>query len=191
MAALFGECGISMSRMMKVAMMALLLALSGYYLAVLYLAAHPKVSLAYRYYYLELKTHFWSRYQTLAYVPGALMDLVVERVPYLTRAGWGLPDESGKGSLLSGPGGLYFTLHKVEGPLRLSGSLTVPVAGCTLTLGQGRWQQTVKFAEAGPQSFAVIIPSEGLVADPAQPNLVTIDPCQPLYFQSLLMTNLD
>ncbi|GAA4501215.1 hypothetical protein [Pseudaeromonas paramecii] len=177
--------------MMKVAMLALLLALSGYYLAVLYLAAHPKVSLAYRYYYLELKTRFWSRYQTLAYVPGAPMDLVVERVPFLTREGWHIPDETGKGSLLSEPGGLYFILHKVDGPLRLSGTLTVPVAGCTLTVGQGRWQETVKFAEAGSQSFAVLIPSDGLVADPDQPNLVTLSPCEPLYFQSLIMTNLD
>lgn len=182
---------MSMSRMMKLAMVALVLLLSGYYLTVLYLAAHPKVSLAYRYYYLDLKTRFWSRYQTLAYVPGTPLDLVVDRAPYLTREGWDLPDETGKGSPLNGPGGLYFILHRVDGPLRLAGTLTVPVAGCTLTVGQGDWQQTIKFDVAGPNTFAVTVPAEGLVADPEHPNLVTLTPCEPLFFQSLIMTHLD
>jgi hypothetical protein len=54
-----------MSRLLKAFIILTLLGLSAYYLAVLYLAAHPNVSYAYRLYYLEMKTRFWNRNQTL------------------------------------------------------------------------------------------------------------------------------
>ena len=62
-----------------------ILGLSAFYLAVLYLGAHPKVSYAYRLYYLDLKTRNWNRNQTLAYVPGTRMDMVVDRPDQLAR----------------------------------------------------------------------------------------------------------
>ena len=43
----------------KFGFLAAILALSGFYLYTLYLAAHPNVSLAYKLYYLEGKTRFW------------------------------------------------------------------------------------------------------------------------------------
>ena len=47
-----------------------IMALSGFYLYTLYLAAHPNVSLAYKLYYLEGKTRFWEHNSSMTYQPG-------------------------------------------------------------------------------------------------------------------------
>ena len=68
-----------MTRSVKFLFILTFLALSAFYLYVLYLAKHPDVSMAYRMYYLEKKTRIWDRNQSLAYIPGVLMDLTNER----------------------------------------------------------------------------------------------------------------
>ncbi len=181
-----------MQRKLKALFILLILALSAFYLGVLYLAAHPNVSMAYRMYYLEMKTKFWSRNQTLAYIPGTPIDLVTERAFYLTRQGWSKPDKAGRGSEFSGEGGLYFTLHRVPGRLRFEGQLTTPVDGVELRVSVGtQWSETLHFDQAGANRFAVELPSGLLVADPLTPNLISLHASHALLFQSFMLSHLE
>jgi len=179
-----------MQRKLKALFVLAILALSAFYLAVLFLAAHPKVSMAYRMYYLEMKTKFWNRNQTLAYIPGTPIDLVIERSFYLTRQGWSKPKEDGSGSEFSGDGGLYFTLHRAPGKLRFEGQLSTPVDNVELSLSVGSaWTHRLRFDKAGATSFSVELPSGLFVADPLTPNLISLHASHALLFQSLKLSH--
>lgn len=181
-----------MQRKLKALFILAILALSAFYLAVLYQAAHPKVSMAYRMYYLEMKTKFWNRNQSLAYIPGTPIDLVKERAFYLTRQGWSKPNEDGSGSEFDGDGGLYFTLHRVPGKLRFEGQLTTPVDNVELTLSVGEaWSETLHVDKAGATRFAVELPSGLFVADPLTPNLISLHANHVLLFQSFKLSHVE
>ena len=87
-----------------------IMALSGFYLYTLYLAAHPNVSLAYKLYYLEGKTRFWEHNSSMTYQPGNELNLT-RPSRFLSSAGWAKKPSS-EGTELSGQGGLYFVLPK-------------------------------------------------------------------------------
>ena len=112
-----------MSRSVKLIFIITFLALSGFYLYVLYLAKHPNVSMAYRMYYIEQKTRIWDRNQSLAYIPGTEMVLnkYRDRSPYLSRAGWYIPKEDGSGTVFFFFFFLYFPLHAETGVLNFEG----------------------------------------------------------------------
>ena len=69
-----------------------IMALSGFYLYTLYLAAHPNVSLAYKLYYLEGKTRFWEHNSSMTYQPGNELNLT-RPSRFLSSAGW-LPSQA-------------------------------------------------------------------------------------------------
>lgn len=180
-----------MSRSVKFIFILTFLALSAFYLYVLYLTKHPNVSLAYRMYYIEQKTRIWDRNQTLAYIPGTEMVLTKyrDRCPYLSRAGWDIPKEDGSGSVFSGNGGLYFTLHADPGALNFEGTFTSPNAGTTLTVSIGdQWSQTIQLENENKNHFSVTIPATLLVADPETPNFISLKSNSKIKFQSFKLS---
>lgn len=178
-----------MSRTVKALFILALLCLSAYYLAVLYLARHPDVSYAYRMYYLEMKTRYWNRNQTLAYVPGYQFDMVNDRAWILSRQGWTLPKDDGTGTEFTGDGGLYFTLHRVPKRLRLVAEVRNPRADNHLTLRIGDWQQQVTLNVKGPQRLIVPLPAHLLVADPLEANYIALKSQAPIRFQTMMIDN--
>ena len=96
----------------KFGFLAAILALSGFYLYTLYLAAHPNVSLAYKLYYLEGKTRFWEHNSSMTYQPGNELNLT-KPSRFLSSEGWA-KKPSEQGTELSGQGGLYFVLPKQQ-----------------------------------------------------------------------------
>ncbi|TXH61731.1 MAG: hypothetical protein E6Q86_07925 [Tolumonas sp.] len=181
-----------MTRSVKFLFILTFLALSAFYLYVLYLAKHPDVSMAYRMYYLEKKTRIWDRNQSLAYIPGVLMDLTNERerCPYLSREGWDIPEKDGSGSLFSGAGGLYFTLHREPGVLKFEGTLTAKKADTELTIKvSDKFSKTVKFNDAGVQTFELTLPSGLFIADPAEANYLSLQSNNPIMFKSFKLSH--
>ena len=179
-----------MSRLLKAFIILTLLGLSAYYLAVLYLAAHPNVSYAYRLYYLEMKTRFWNRNQTLAYIPGTRFDFTKERPWILSRQGWSLPKYDGTGSEFLGQGGLYFTLHREPGPLRLEAEVRALKANTQLTFSVGeRWHSELTLPHKGAYRIQVPIPANLFIADPIQVNYIAMTGSHPVRFQSLQISH--
>ena len=179
-----------MSRKLKALFILAILGLSAYYLAVLYLAAHPKVSYAYRLYYLELATRNWNRNQTLAYIPGTRMDMVVDRPWILTRQGWSIPSEDGSGSLFSGKGGLLFTLHAVPGKMSFQAEVRVAKPDTHLEFSVAdKWHEKVTFAKAGSYRFIVPVPEGLFIADPLAANRIDMTSNHPLRFQSMQLSH--
>ena len=179
-----------MSRLLKAFIILTVLVLSAYYLVVLYLAAHPNVSYAYRLYYLEMKTRFWNRNQTLAYIPGTRIDLTPERPRILSRQGWSLPKDDGTGSEFSGLGGLYFTLHREPGPLRLEAEVRALKANTQLTFSVGeRWHSELTLPHKGAYRIQVPIPANLFIADPLQVNYIAMTGSHPVRFQSLQISH--
>lgn len=175
-----------MARRVKFLFVLLFLALSCFYLYVLYLSTKPQVSMTYKMYYLEQKTHFWNRNQTLAYIPGTEMNLIPyrDRCFYLSREGWDLPEKDKSGTLFSGDGGLYFTLHSVPGALHLVAKFTALTDNTELTVSIKDWSSTVNIAKAGPQTVTIDIPADIFVADPDTPNYVHLHSNHTMKFQS-------
>ena len=178
-----------MSRTVKAFFILALLCLSAYYLVVLYLARHPDVSYAYRMYYLEMKTRYWNRNQTLAYIPGYRFDMVNDRAWILSRQGWTLPKDDGSGTEFTGRGGLYFTLHRVPTALRLVAEVRNMQPNNQLTLRIGAWQQDVVLKEKGPQRLIVPLPTDTLVADPLEANHIEMQSLAPIRFQTMMIDN--
>lgn len=179
-----------MSRLLKAFIILTVLILSAYYLAVLYLAAHPNVSYAYRLYYLEMKTRFWNRNQTLAYIPGTRFDFTKERPWILSRQGWSLPKDDGTGSEFLGQGGLYFTLHREPGPLRLEAEVRALKANTQLTFSVGeRWHSELTLPHKGAYRIQVPIPANLFIADPIQVNYIAMTGSHPVRFQSLQISH--
>ena len=179
-----------MSRTLKALIILAILGLSAYYLAVLYLATHPSVSYAYRLYYLEMKTRFWNRNQTLAYIPGTRFDFTKERPWILSRQGWSLPKDDGTGSEFSGQGGLYFTLHREPGPLRLEAEVRALKANTQLTFSVGeRWHSELTLPHKGAYRIQVPIPANLFIADPLQVNYIAMTGSHPVRFQSLQISH--
>lgn len=179
-----------MSRILKLFIILAVLGLSAYYLVVLYLAAHPNVSYAYRLYYLEMKTRFWNRNQTLAYIPGTRFDFTQERPWILSRQGWTLPKDDGTGSEFSGKGGLYFTLHREPGKLRLEAEVRALSANTELTFSVGdRWHSQLLLPHPGAYRIEVPIPAGLFIADPLQANYMAMTGSHPVRFQSLQLSH--
>ena len=180
-----------MTRSVKFLFILAFLSLSAFYLYVLYLAKHPDTSMAYRMYYLEKKTRVWNRNQSLAYIPGTVMDLANERerCAYLSREGWDIPAKDGSGSLFSGKGGLYFTLHQVPGSLKFEGTLTTKTANTELSFAVGdKWSETVKFEKAGSQTFEVSLPAGVFIADPMEPNYLSLQSNNSIMFNTFKLS---
>lgn len=179
-----------MPRTLKALFILAILGLSAYYMTVLYLAAHPKVSYAYRLYYLEMKTRFWNRNQTLAYIPGTRLDMVNDRPWILTRQGWSLPKDDGSGSEFAGKGGLLFTLHRVPGKMSLQAEVRVQTANTKLEFNVGeQWHDSISFTQVGPYNFIVPIPSGLFIADPLAANSISLRSNHPLRFQSMQLSH--
>ncbi len=179
-----------MPRTLKALIILAICGLSAYYLAVLYLATHPQVSYAYRLYYLEMKTRFWNRNQTLAYVPGTRFDMVNDRAWILSRPGWSLPKDDGSGSEFSGAGGLYFTLHREPGKLLLEADVRTAKAGTHLSFGVGeQWHSELVLPKPGPYHLVVHLPAGLLGADPLQVNYIAMTGSHPVRFQSLQLSH--
>ena len=179
-----------MSRLLQAFIILTVLILSAYYLVVIYLAAHPNVSYAYRLYYLEMKTRFWNRNQTLAYIPGTRFDFTKERPWILSRQGWSLPKDDGTGSEFLGQGGLYFTLHREPGPLRLEAEVRALKANTQLTFSVGeRWHSELTLPHKGAYRIQVPIPANLFIADPIQVNYIAMTGSHPVRFQSLQISH--
>jgi hypothetical protein len=65
-----------------------------FYLYVVYLAQHPKVSEPYRLYYIDKKLLNWSNGAGLLYHVGDVIDFT-KPVPYLSRNGWSIAESWG------------------------------------------------------------------------------------------------
>lgn len=137
-----------------------ILALSGFYLYTLYLAAHPNVSLAYKLYYLEGKTRFWEHNSSMTYQPGHELNLT-KPSRFLSSEGWA-KKPSDEGTLLSGQGGLYFVLPKQAAnpdQLTVQARINSPEAGALLKVALGHdFTTTVKLAKAGINEIRLSLP---------------------------------
>ncbi|WP_256382898.1 riboflavin synthase subunit alpha [Photobacterium toruni] len=94
---------------LRIALISLLVVLSGYYIWVLYKAVTPNVSLAYKAYYIKNKTLYWQPTQPNLEltIPSTLN--VTDNIPNLSRMGWHF-DTNNKTRELAQQGGFYFTL---------------------------------------------------------------------------------
>lgn len=161
-----------------------ILALSGFYLYTLYLAVHPQVSLAYRYYYMEGKTKFWEYNSDLVY-HGNELDLSSPS-RFLSREGWdGKPGEHG--TRLQGDGGLYFVLPKKPETLTVLAKVDNPKAGTLIKIALHDWSTTVKLAKQGLNEIRLDLPGDHLSIDPKQPNYLAISTPEPLNVQTVQM----
>ncbi|MGL4715960.1 MAG: hypothetical protein ACRCWL_08660, partial [Aeromonas sp.] len=135
----------------KFGFFAAIMALSGFYLYTLYLAAHPNVSLAYKLYYLENKTRFWEHNSSMTYQPGNELNLT-KPSRFLSSEGWASKPSS-QGTLLTGQGGLYFVLPKQAAnpeQLTVHARISSQEAGALLQVALGHdFTTTVKLAKAG------------------------------------------
>jgi hypothetical protein len=109
----------------------LLAVLSSYYLWVLYLAAHPQVSTAYRIYYIEKQTLYWAKENSRLDWPDTGFINTSNSSPYLSRQGWA-SKASEDGRELVHQGSVFFNLApNANGSVRvsvfLSHSITEPV----------------------------------------------------------------
>lgn len=177
-----------MSRTVKTLIILAILGLSAYYLAILYLAAHPKVSYAYRMYYLEFKTRFWNRNQTLAYIPGTKFEMTIDRAWILSREGWSLPKDDLTGTEFSGKGGLYFTLHRVPENFRLEANILTlkPDTKMTFSIGN-EWKTEINIKDAGGHQILIPLPVKLLKADPIDANYIAMTGSSPVRFQAMQM----
>lgn len=167
-----------------------ILALSGFYLYTLYLAAHPNVSLAYKLYYLEGKTRFWEHNSSMTYQPGNELNLT-KPSRFLSSEGWA-KKPSDEGTLLSGQGGLYFVLPKQAAnpdQLTVQARINSPEAGALLKVALGHdFTTTVKLAKAGINEIRLTLPGDSLTADPKRPNFLALSAPTPINVQSVRLT---
>ncbi|HHQ4797928.1 hypothetical protein ACK36B_04380 [Aeromonas veronii] len=167
-----------------------ILALSGFYLYTLYLAAHPNVSLAYKLYYLEGKTRFWEHNSSMTYQPGNELNLT-KPSRFLSSEGWA-KKPSNEGTLLSGQGGLYFVLPKQAAnpdQLTVQARINSPEAGALLKVALGHdFTTTVKLAKAGINEIRLSLPGDSLTADPKRPNFLALSAPTPINVQSVRLT---
>lgn len=180
-----------MTRSVKILFVLVFFVLSGFYLYVLNLTRHPHMSMTFKMYYLDQSIHFWSRNQTLAYIPGTEMSLVPyrDRCFYLSRAGWEIPEKDGTGTLFNGDGGLLFTLHSDPGSLIMVSNVTTLSDNTELTVSIGKaWSKTLTLTKAGPQHLSIQIPAGLLIADPETPNYVSLHSNHIMKFQSFNFT---
>ena len=164
----------------KFGFLAAILALSGFYLYTLYLAAHPNVSLAYKLYYLEGKTRFWEHNSSMT-----------KPSRFLSSEGWA-KKPSEQGTELSGQGGLYFVLPKQQAQpeqLTIQARINSPQAGTLLKVALGHdFTTTVKLAKAGINEIRLNLPGDSLTADPKHPNFLALSAPTPLNVQSVRLT---
>ncbi|PJG59500.1 hypothetical protein [Aeromonas cavernicola] len=174
----------------KLGFLTAILALSGFYLYTLYLAAHPNVSLAYKLYYLEGKTRFWEHNSSMTYQSGNELNLT-KPSRFLSSEGWA-KKPSAEGTELSGKGGVYFVLPKqLANPdqLTVQARINSPEAGALLNVALGAdFTTTVKLAKAGMNEILLHLPAASLTADPKQPNYLALSAPTPLNVQSLRLT---
>lgn len=174
----------------KFGFLAAILALSGFYLYTLYLAAHPNVSLAYKLYYLEGKTRFWEHNSSMTYQPGNELNLT-KPSRFLSSEGWA-KKPSAEGTQLSGKGGLYFVLPKQQAQpeqLTIQARINSPEAGTLLKVALGHdFTTTVKLAKAGINEIRLNLPGESLTTDPKHPNFLALSAPTPLNVQSVRLT---
>ncbi|MFM4701900.1 hypothetical protein [Aeromonas bivalvium] len=166
-----------------------ILALSGFYLYTLYLAAHPDVSLAYRLYYLEGKTRFWEHNSSMTYRVGNELNLT-KPSRFLSSEGWA-KKPSEQGTQLSGQGGLYFLLPQrgAANTLTVQARINSPEAGALLKVAMGNdFVTTVKLAKAGLNEINFRLPGEALNQDPKQLNFLALSTVTPLNVESLRLT---
>lgn len=105
---------------------AVLVMLSCYYLWVLYLAATPKVTPAYKTYYINTDTLYWGKdNHELAIDKQQVID-VTTKTPFISREGWDrVAKDNQRG--LSNNAGLYFSLGQSQiTKLKLQLTLTKP-----------------------------------------------------------------
>ncbi|MDO2947534.1 hypothetical protein [Aeromonas simiae] len=163
-----------------------ILALSGFYLYTLYLAAHPQVSLSYRLYYMEGKTQFWEHNSDLVYHTGNQLDLA-KPSRFLSSEGWA-SKPTAQGTQLQGEGGLYFVLSKQPDALTVLAKVDSPKAGTLLKVALGHdWTTTIKLAKQGLNEVKLNLPGNLLKADPSQPNFLAISTPEPLNFHTVQM----
>jgi len=167
-----------------------IMALSGFYLYTLYLAAHPNVSLAYKLYYLEGKTRFWEHNSSMTYQPGNELNLT-RPSRFLSSAGWATKPST-KGTELSGQGGLYFVLPKQQAQpeqLTIQARVNSPQAGTLLKVARGHdFTTTVRLAKAGINEIRLNLPGDSLTSDPKRPNFLALSAPTPLNVQSVRLT---
>ncbi|MGL4932524.1 MAG: hypothetical protein ACRC4P_04175 [Aeromonas sp.] len=174
----------------KFGFFAAIMALSGFYLYTLYLAAHPNVSLAYKLYYLENKTRFWEHNSSMTYQPGNELNLT-KPSRFLSSEGWASKPSS-QGTLLTGQGGLYFVLpEQAANPEQLTvhARISSQEAGALLQVALGHdFTTTVKLAKAGINEIRLSLPGNTLTADPKHPNFLALTAPSPINVQSVRLT---
>ncbi|ENY73426.1 hypothetical protein G114_02714 [Aeromonas diversa CDC 2478-85] len=163
-----------------------ILALSGFYLYTLYLAAHPQVSLSYRLYYMEGKTRFWEHNSDMVYHAGNELNLS-QPSRFLSREGWATKPNAA-GTQLEGQGGLYFVLPTQPEALTVLAKVDSPKAGTLIKVALGHdWSTTVKLAKEGLNEVRLSLPGNLLSADPKHPNFLAISTPEPLNVHSVQM----
>jgi hypothetical protein len=177
----------------KFGFIAAILALSGFYLYTLYLAAHPNVSLAYRLYYLEGKTRFWEHNSSMTYRVGNELNLT-KPSRFLSSEGWS-KKPSEQGTQLTGQGGLYFLLPKQgessadQNDLTVRARINSPEAGALLKVAMGHdFVTTIKLAKAGLNEINFQLPGEALSQDPKQLNFLALSTATPLNVESVQLS---
>ncbi|NOI23224.1 hypothetical protein [Vibrio mediterranei] len=123
---------------LRIGLIAILIALSGYYLWVLYLAATPNVTVGYQTYYIDKATLFWGKDNNNLVLPLSGIIEPGEQSPFISREGWNydlhteLERNKNEGRRLVHSGGVYFNFdqnpsHSVYVKIDLAKSITEPV----------------------------------------------------------------
>jgi hypothetical protein len=174
----------------KFGLLTAIVALSGFYLHILYLAAHPTVSLAYRLYYLDGKTRFWEHNSSMIYQSGHQLNLT-QPSRFLSSHGWA-KKPSADGMVLTGDGGLYFLLATPAVAIKqiaMQAQIHSPVAGALLSVAFGdETPITVTLAKAGVNDVHLLLPAPTPLADPTQPYFLALSTPMPLTIASMSLT---
>ena len=81
-------------------------------------------------------------------------------------------------------------MHREPGVLKFEGTLTAKKADTELTIKvSDKFSKTVKFNDAGVQTFELTLPSGLFIADPAEANYLSLQSNNPIMFKSFKLSH--
>ncbi|HIF9057307.1 TPA: riboflavin synthase subunit alpha [Photobacterium damselae] len=169
----------------RLILLTLIAVLSCYYLWVLYKAATPNVSIAYKTYYIKQQNLYWDidNPDLSLSIPKRLK--VEQNLPFLSRQGWS-KDVIDHARQLESQGGLYFTVNQaIEQPIELTIDLTTPVTQ-SIDITVNQWHGTLQPSISQPNHLTTIIPTTAFLAPKAVQQLTVLN-SKPLSVQQITL----
>ena len=166
-------------------MLIVILTMGLYYVYVLDLNRHRKVSDSYRYYYLDKKLRFWNKYQSMYVIPGHVYDTTIERPYFLEKSGVSAPESDGSGMNFSDSTALIFKMYKNPDRLYVYFRLKSEMGHTMITVGS---HSTAYLDEPGSYEIYIPVEPEFIDDNPGTVNRVPVSTSLPVSIYALAIT---